>query len=227
MPEENLTKADVDKAVKDAIAAARAEWETETQGLKDKNRELLGKLREASGVKPEDLAAAESRADQAEAKIKELEKQVGALTKERDTATKNLEAVYSAASESAIDLAVQAGVSALKVLPEIADGFAALHRGNFTVEMVDGKPVVKSKDGKTPDEYFKAVGADEKTKAWVAAPNNSGGGAPGGAGSGGSSKVISAADHQAIMQGGDISAISALNKSIREGEVKIAPAQAA
>jgi outer membrane murein-binding lipoprotein Lpp len=60
--------------------------------LTTKNEELIGenrRLKRGAEIKPEDLTAAEERADKAEARAKELEGSVKSLTKERDTAVKS------------------------------------------------------------------------------------------------------------------------------------------
>jgi putative addiction module antidote len=51
--ESKLTQADIDKAVKEALNAAKADWESEREaaeaGLKKKNQELLAKLHVEKG----------------------------------------------------------------------------------------------------------------------------------------------------------------------------------
>lgn len=209
-----LTQADVDKAIKDALAKQREEFDTETAGLKDKNRELLGKLRDAQGVKPEDLATAEARADKAEADLAALNKSVTTLTKERDNAVKALEAETGFTSKLLINdgiksALIEAGVKDPDYLDALAVKFASsasiLTEGDARKAMIGDKAAA---------DAIKEWAGSDTGKKFIAAPVNSGGGAGGGNG-GGSGKAVtqeafnamSAKDRASFMaDGGKIAA---------------------
>lgn len=223
MADENITKADIDKAVKDALAAAREEFDAEVAGLKDKNKELLGKLRAAGEIKPEDLAAAEDRADKAEKALADAQKHVTALTKERDGAVKSLEAESKAARTYALDAEISGAIAAGNVVPALVPAFKALLSQQAKADLVDGKYAVTIGD-KPAAEHIKGFLESEDGKAYRAAPANGGGGAPGGSSTPGGVKTITVEDHQAVQQSGDLAAITALNKSITAKETVVANA---
>lgn len=192
MADENTpSKADIDKAIKDAVAAARDEWEAETQGLKDKNKELLGKLREASGVKPEDLAAAEDRADKAERALADATKQVKALTTERDKAVQALEQESGAARSYALDAEITDAIAKGNVVPALVPALKAMVAQQAKADLVDGKYAVMIGD-KPARDYIGAFLDSDDGKHFKAAAQNGGGGAPGGGGAGGGKTVTRA-----------------------------------
>lgn len=221
--EKTFTQADLDKIKAEADARIEA-MDKKVQEALDEAKEAKRALRAASEIKPEDLSAAEDRADKAEAKAKELEKQLGTVTKERDTAVKALETEQTVSRNNALDREISDLVAKGAIVPEAVDMAKAYLREGATTEIVDGKIVVKRGDNLMSEfaaEYF----ASDATKIIRAAPNNSGGGAPGGT-SGGSSggKTITVAEHQEVMKSGDIGAIAALNKSITAKETVVEPA---
>lgn len=183
-----LTQADIDKAIAAAKADWKAEADAETEGLKNKNRELLGKLREAQGVKPEDLQAAEARADKAEADLAALNKTVKTLTKERDDAAKALETEQATARTAARDAAINGAIADGQVLPALAPALRALFGTQAKVDLVDGAYSVLIGD-KPAGEAIKAFLDTDDGKHYRAAPVNGGGGAPGGGGQAGAKTV--------------------------------------
>jgi len=220
MSEDTLTKADIDKAVKEALASAREEFDAEVAGLKDKNKELLGKLRAAGEIKPEDLAAAEDRAEKAEAKAKELEGSVKALTKERDNAVKALETESAAARTYALDAELAGAIAEGNVIPSLVPGFKAMMASQAKADLVDGKYAVTIGD-KAAREHIKAFLDSEDGKAWRAAQQNGGGGAPGSQGGGAGTRTITKAEYQSTIDSGDMKAISAMNQGIRAKEIVV------
>lgn len=185
--EKTITQADVDKAIKDALATAKAEWEadkeTEVAGLKKKNQELLNKVRAAGDITPEEVARIEAERDKALGEATDLKKQVGTLTKERDTAAKALEAETTAARTYALDAEINAAIAAGNVVPALVPAFTALLKTQAKADLVDGKYAVTIGD-KPAAEHIKGFLESEDGKAYRAAPINGGGGAPGGKGGG-------------------------------------------
>jgi len=199
MADENTpSKADIDKAIKDAVAAARDEWEAETQGLKDKNKELLGKLREASGVKPEDLAAAEARADKAEAALAEANKQVKTLTGERDKAAKALEIEQAHTSKLLISDGLKSALLANGVKDEdFIDTLTAKFASGATIK-AEGEARVAMIGDKALADAIKEWAGSDAGKKFVAAPDNSGGGAQGGGGTATGGKTMTRQQFDAL-----------------------------
>lgn len=192
--DKTFTKAEIDAAIKDAIAEAKQDWEAETQGLKNKNRELLGKLRDAEGVKPEDLAAAEQRADKAEASLAEAQKQVKALTGERDKLAKQVETESGFTSklltENALnDALASAGVKEAPMLKAVKAMF-----GPLAQVAVDGDQRTVKIGDKALSDFVKEWSGTDEAKHFISAAANSGGGAPGGNGSG-SSKTMTRSEY--------------------------------
>lgn len=219
---DEITKADLDKAV----AAALAKAQESIDKLEAKNEELIADVRKAkqaarsaSEIKPEDLAAAEDRADKAETALAEANKQVKALTTERDKAAKALEAEQSAARSYALDAEISGAIAAGNVVPALVPAFTALLKQQAKADLADGKYVVTIGD-KPAGDYIKGFLDSDDGKAYRAAGVNGGGGAPGGGGSQGG-KTISKADYQATINGSDMKAIAAMNTGIRSGDLKV------
>lgn len=203
-----LSQADIDAAVKAAISEARADWDAETQGLKNKNRELLGKLRDAEGVKPEDLAAAETRAEKAEQALAEATKQVKALTTERDKAVKALETESAFTSKLLIQDGIKSALIGAGVKDEdFLDALSAKFMSGASVA-VDGAERRAMLGDKPLSDALKEWAGTDAAKKYIQAPLNGGGGAPGGGGAGGSGKVASA-DQFAAMSAKDRAAFFA------------------
>lgn len=199
-----LTQADIDKAVKAALASAKEEWdaekETEVAGLKANKAELIAEnraLKKGQEIKPETLEAAEARADKAEADLAELAKQVKTLTTERDKAVKSLETEQNAARNYALDAEINGAIAKGNIVPDLAAGLTAMMRGGAKVELVDGKYVAMIGDKPAGEHIAEFLGGDAG-KAWRAAPANGGGGAPGGKGTAPAGKTITKAEFDAL-----------------------------
>jgi hypothetical protein len=184
-----LTQADLDKAIKDALGKQREEFDAEVAGLKDKNKELIGKLREASGVKPEDLAAAEARADKAEAALNEANKALKAVTGERDKAVKALETEQGAARTFALEAELATAIAEGNVVPALVPAFKAMIAQQAKADLVDGKYAVTIGD-KSARDHIKGFLDSDDGKAFRAAPVNGGGGAGGSGGATGGGKTM-------------------------------------
>lgn len=188
---------EVQAAIKAALEEARSAWEADTEGLKAKNKELLTKLRSATEIKPEDLSAAEERADKAERALADLNKQVKALTTERDKAMQALEQESGAARNYVLENEVSKTIAKYGVMPEAFELAESLLKAKARTEIVDGKTVVMYGDqplSEFAEQYF----TSDKAKLIKAASANSGGGAPGGGGAGTGGKVITRAQFDAM-----------------------------
>ncbi len=183
-----ITQADVDKAIKDALESARADFDDELKGLKDKNRELLGKLRATTDIKPEDVAALEAQIETLKADNAKLAKEAKDATKAAETATKALETEQGAARSYAVDAEINGAIASGNVTPALVPAFTAMVKGQAKADLVDGKYVVMIGD-KPASEHIKSILDSDDGKYFKAAAANGGGGAPGGGGTPGSKTV--------------------------------------
>jgi len=194
MADEAFTKADIDKAVADAVEKAKAAFDEEVDGLKTKNRELLAKVRAAKEIDPAELEAAEKRAEAAETENAKLKGDIKTISTERDKAVKSLETEQAAARSYALDAELAGAIAEGNVIPSLIPGFKAMMAAQAKADLVDGKYSVMIGD-KPARDAIKAMLESEDGKAWRAAPHNSGGGAPGGNGNGGGGKTMTRAEY--------------------------------
>lgn len=199
--EKTYTKADIDAAV----AAATAKIQESVDRLESKNEELVGELRSTKSelrktkdISPEDFAALESDNEKLRADLAKAQKEAKDAGTRAEKAEKSLETEQSAARNYAIEAAIADQVTSIGVVPALSEGFKAMHRGNFTAELVDGAYVVKTADGKDAKTYFSEIAGSDAGKHWISSGGNSGGGAPGGGRGGGGGKQLSEADVNAM-----------------------------
>lgn len=197
MADDTFTKADVDKAIEAAVAKVQESVEK----LEAKNKELIGenrKLKSAGEIKPEDLHAAEERADKAEAALAEAQKAIKATAAERDKAIKALETEHGFTQKLLIQDGLKSALIANGVKDEdFIDSLAAKFGSNATVK-VDGDTRTALIGDKPLAEAIKEWAATDAGKKFIAAPANSGGGASGGSG-GTSGKKMSSSDFNAMQ----------------------------
>lgn len=200
--ETTFTKADLDKAVKDATEAAVADA---TAKLDAKNKELIAELREAKRGKtidPADVEKLESRIDELTTKLTAAEKAAKDATTAAEKAAKALE------QESGFTHKLVAENGLLKALsdagvtdPTYLDVAKAFHLPNVKV-IAEGDARKAMYGDKPVDEAIKEWAASDAGKKLVAAPNNGGGGAPGGKGGSEGTKTMTRAAFDALDQGG-------------------------
>lgn len=188
---------EVQAAIKAALEEARSAWEADTEGLRAKNKELLTKLRSATEIKPEDLSAAEERADKAEKALADLNKQVKALAAERDKAVQALEQERGAARSYALEAEITDAIAKGNVVPALVPALKAMVAQQAKADLVDGKYAVMIGD-KPARDYIGAFLDSDDGKHFKAAAPNGGGGAPGGGGAGTGGKVITRAQFDAM-----------------------------
>jgi hypothetical protein len=197
--DKTFTKEEVDKAIAEAVGKVQESIDK----LEKKNEELIGenrKLKRGAEIKPEDLQAAEERADKAEARAKELEGSVKTLTKERDTAVKSLETEQGAARTYALEAELNGAIAEGNVLPAYVPALKALLAREAKADLVDGKYAVLIGE-KPARDYVKAFLEGEEGKAFKAAPVNSGGGAGGSNDNKGSVKTMTRTEFDALPPG--------------------------
>ena len=189
-----------DDSKPDETAAALAKMQESIDRLEAKNAELIGenrRLKRAGEIKPEDLAAAEDRADKAEAALAEATKQVKTLTTERDKAVQALEQVSGAARSYALEAEITDAIAKGNVVPALVPALKAMVAQQAKADLVDGKYAVMIGD-KPARDYIGAFLDSDDGKHFKAAASNGGGGAPGGGGAGTGGKVITRAQFDAM-----------------------------
>ena len=188
-----------DDSKPDDNAAALARMQESIDRLEAKNAELIGenrRLKRAGEIKPEDLAAAEDRADKAEAALAEATKQVKTLTTERDKAVQALEQVSGAARSYALEAEITDAIAKGNVVPALVPALKAMVAQQAKADLVDGKYAVMIGD-KPARDYIGAFLDSDDGKHFKAAASNGGGGAPGGGGAGGG-KTMATSDFNAL-----------------------------
>lgn len=199
-----LTKADVEAAVK----AATEKFQESINKLEEKNQELIGenrKLKRGAEIKPEDLEAAEGRADKAEARVKELEGSVKTLTKERDTAVKSLETEQKFTHQ----LLVQDGLKTELIKNGVKDED---YIDTLTAKFAGQAKIVTEGDArkvmlgdKALSDAIKEFAGSDSGKKFVTAAQNSGGGAPGGKTGAQAGKTVTREQFNAMDPAGQMS----------------------
>lgn len=195
--------AEAKAAIKAAVEEATKSLADSVEKLEAKRDEALAEAKEAKRqlrasqeIKPEDLAAAEERADKAENSLAAAIKQIKTLTTERDKAVKDLESESSAARTYALDAELAGAIAEGNVLPSLVPAFKALMSGQAKADLVDGKYAVTIGD-KAAREHIKTFLESEEGKAFRSAAANHGGGAPGGSG-GQSGKTVSSEEFNSM-----------------------------
>ena len=212
MSEATFTKADVDAA----IAAAKEAQDEKNRELLAEVKDLKNKLRATQEIKPEDLTAAEARAEKAEAALKEAQKQIGTLTKERENLAKTLEAESGAARSYALEAEISDAIAKGNVVPALVPAFKAMIQQQAKAELVDGKYAVTIGD-KAAREYISAYLDSDEGKAFKVANANHGGGATGGKGNGTGAKQITRAEYNALS----IAEQATIGMAAAKGEMQI------
>lgn len=183
----------------DDNAAALAKMQESIDRLETKNAQLIGenrRLKRAGEIKPEDLAAAEDRADKAEAALAEATKQVKTLTTERDKAVQAMEQERGAARSYALEAEITDAIAKGNVVPALVPALKAMVAQQAKADLVDGKYAVMIGD-KPARDYIGAFLDSDDGKHFKAAASNGGGGAPGGGGASGG-KTMTTTDFNAL-----------------------------
>lgn len=196
----DLTQADIDAAV----AKVTADFEKRIEAIDAKKNEAIDEAKKAKqalrahqDIKPEDLTAAEERAEKAETALREAQNQVKSLTKERDTAVKSLEAEQGFTNKLLIQDGLKSALIASGVKDEdFLDSLTHKFSSGATIKS-DGEARVAMLGDKALADAIKEWAGTDAGKKFVAAADNSGAGAPGGKG-GSPGKSISEADFNAM-----------------------------
>lgn len=189
-----FTQADIDKAVEKAVGDLDG-LRTKVDELTKEAKDAKAKLRAASEIKPEDLTAAEERADKAEAKVKELEKAAKDATTAKEKAEKALETESAFTQRLLIQDGLKSALIANGVKDEdFIDSLTAKFASGAAIK-VDGEERKAMYGDKPLHDFIKEWAGSDAGKKFVQAPANSGGGAGGGGGGDSGAKTMSRTDY--------------------------------
>lgn len=203
-PNDAEAKAAIKAAVETAMSAASEKHDADIAGLKAKRDELIAanrELKKGAEIKPEDMAAAEDRADKAEATLAEANKQVKALTTERDKAVKALETEGGFTRKLLVENGLREALAAHGVTNAVHQKAAMAMLASGVEIATDGENRVAKVGDKPLADFVKEWAGGEEGKHFVAAPGNSGGGAPGGKGATPGGKTMTRGAFDALDHG--------------------------
>lgn len=199
-----FTQADIDKAIKDAVEEATKGLKDNLTAALDEAKEAKRKLRAASEITPEDMQAAEERADKAEKALSDAQKEVKALATRAEKAEKAIEAEAGFTSKLLTENALNDALAAAGVKePAMLKAVKAMMAGTAQVVTEGTDRIVKVGDKPLADHVKEWAGTDE-AKFFISAANNSGGGASGGAGGGGGGKTMTRTAFDALDPGAKV-----------------------
>lgn len=178
-------------ALKEQIETEKAKNAGLLEDLKKAQREARSKQE----IKPEDLAAAEERADKAEADLAKLKGDVKALTTRAEKAEKALEGEAGYTSRLLVDNGLNAALAEAGVKePALLKAAKALLGSGLQVVTEGDERIVKAGD-KTLADFVKEWAGGDDAKHFISAPANGGGGAPGGKGGNDNVKTMTRAEY--------------------------------
>lgn len=216
--EKTYSKEDVDKAIADAVAKVQES----VTNLEAKRDELIAenrKLKRGAEIKPEDLQAAEDRADKAEAALKDAQKLAKDATSAREKAEKALKDEQGFTQKLLIQDGLKSALIANGVKDEdFLDSLTAKFGATASIA-IDGDQRKAMLGDKPMADAIKEWAASEAGKKFVEAPANSGGGASGGdrAKGGGNVKTMTRSAYDALDQ----MAKADLMPQMAKGELRI------
>lgn len=174
------------KLLDDAVAAAVKDA---TEGLSEKNKELLAEvksLKRGREIKPEQLEALESENEELKSKLKDAEKATTTAKKAAEDAGKALEQESGYTRGLLVDQGLTAALmdAGVKNPVHLKAAAALLKSGNAIEVKVDGGTRSAVVGDKPLADFVKAWSQSDEGKAFVSATPNSGSGAGGGSGGG-------------------------------------------
>lgn len=184
-------------------AAIKAAVDEATEGLANKNKELLGELKQArkgQEIKPEQLEALEAERDEAQEALKQSQKELKKAQADLKTASESLEGESNFTKSLLIDNGLTSELTKAGVTnPALLKAAVALHKGSVTIEADGDSRVAKVGDKSLSDHLKEWAGSDEG-KNFVSAQNNSGGGANGGGGEKPDQKTVTRSEFDSMNQ---------------------------
>lgn len=189
MSDNTYTKADLDKAVADAIAKAEEGLKAKRDELMDEVKTLKAELRKSKEIDPAEVSKLEEENDRLKTDLAKAQKEAKDAIKAAETATKALESESGFTSKLLIDNGLNAALAEAGVKePAMLKAVKAMLAGSAQVVADGTDRVVKIGDKVLADHIKEWAGTDE-AKHFISAAGNGGGGAPGGKGGGGGKTV--------------------------------------
>lgn len=180
-PNDAETKAAVKAAIKAALAEQAEEHEADVQGLKDKNKELVGKLKAAKNgeggeVDSAEVARLEGELRESKKALRAAEKRATDAEEERDAATTRADTEAGVTKSLLTENGLTAALTKANVKTELLPGAIAMLSGKVEIKEVAGKREAQV-NGKSLGDFVTEWAASDEGKHYVAAPLNGGGGA--------------------------------------------------
>lgn len=215
--DKTFTKAELDAAVEKAVAALDVDGlKAKLNEVMDEAKEAKRKLRAASEIKPEDMAALESENEKLRTDLTAAQKLAKEATTAAEKATKLLETEQGAARSYALEAEINGAIAAGNVVPALVPGLKAMLLQQAKAELVDGKYAVSIGE-KAAKEHITAFLDSDDGKAYKSAAANGGGGAGGGGGGTKGGKTMTRSAYNALSQ----EEKAGLGAQMAKGELKL------
>jgi hypothetical protein len=210
-----FTQEQLDAAVEKATGDLQGLKDNLTAAL-DEAKEAKRKLRAASEIKPEDVAAIEAERDKALADLAAANKAAKDATAAAEKATKALETETGFTQKLLIQDGLKSALIANGVKDEdFIDSLTAKFAAGASV-VVDGETRKAMHGDKPLGDYIKEWAGSEAGKKFVAAPANSGGGSGGGGKGGEGGKTMLRSAFNALPSAGQAAFVKEGGKPIDE-----------
>lgn len=172
-----------DKAIVQGLIAAALEeqataHETDIKGLKDKNKELIGRIKANDGVDPAELQRLQTEVETTQTALKEAQTNLKKTSKERDDLKTNFDNESKYTTDLLIDNALTFELTANKVAAEYMPAAKALLRSNLAVKVEGNERKVMYGD-KPVTDAIKEWSQGDSGKIFVSAQVNGGSGGNG------------------------------------------------
>ncbi len=193
-PKDPADKAIVDGLIADALEEAQTEHEAAVEGLKNKNRDLAKKLKDAKAGTPaegdaEEIARLENELAENKTALRDAEKQLRTATRELGEVKATAETESAFNRKLIIENDLTAALVAANVAPHFLDAVKTLLGKDATVQ-VEGDNRKAVIGDKSLGDAVKEWAASDAGKHFVVAPANGGGGSQGTTqGAGGTKKL--------------------------------------
>lgn len=215
-PNDAEDKKIVKKLVEEALAAQVEEHEADVSGLKTKNKELLGKLREAQQGKgdPAEIAALQDQLTESKESLAKAQKDLTKANTKLEETTGKLADEVKFGQDILVDGQLTEHLASNKIASEFMPAVKALLKPQVKVVVDDkGRNVVVG--DKPIGDYIKEWSQGDAGKAFVSAAGNTGTGANGGSRVpiGGNGKVMTRAAYEEL----NVSNPAAASKHFAEG----------
>jgi len=215
--DKTFTKEDVDAAIAKAVAAVQESVDR----LEKKNEELIGenrKLKRGAEIKPEDLQAAEDRADKAEAALKDAQKLAKDATGAKEKLEKALKDEQGVTQKLLVENGLKDALTANGVTHSVHQKAAAALLSGQVQIIAEGDTRVAKVGDKNLSDFVKEWAGGDEGKHFVSAPTNSGGGSQGGGKANSATvKTMTRSAYSALDQ----NAKAELGQQMAKGELKI------